>query len=112
MRVVPAFGDSGLSQAQTSHRVLESRKLEMSIILAVTTRVRLRSDLDVGPGPWPGEPLGTIAAYPTDGAPFTWVDTGSGRERQYWVVFDSPQCDAEVTVHKWPAKCSRATSNP
>jgi hypothetical protein len=74
--------------------VLERRKLGMSIILAVTTRVRVRSDPDFGPGPWPAEPIGTITAHPIDGAPFTWADTTSGPVRQYWVVFDSPQFDA------------------
>lgn len=63
--------------------------------LALATRVRVLPDADHGPGPWPGEPIGTIIASPVDGASYSWATTTSGVELQYWITFDYPQHDAE-----------------
>jgi len=34
--------------------------------ILVGQRVRVRRDPDFGPGPWPGEPLGTITGPPDE----------------------------------------------
>ena len=54
----------------------------------------VRQDPVYGPGPWPSEPAGRIAAHP-DGASFAEVTTVSGPQRSWWVLFDEPQLDAD-----------------
>lgn len=61
---------------------------------AVGTRVRVRRDPVHGPGPWPGEPTGTVVESP-DHLPFTVVPTLQGPTLYYWVDFDEPQFDAD-----------------
>ena len=60
-------------------------------------RVRVRRDQEHGPGPWPAEPMGTIANHPlaTQGAPWVITQTVSGPRRTYWIVFDEPQFDTD-----------------
>jgi len=60
----------------------------------IGTRVRLRRDPTHEPGPWPGEPLGTIVEAP-DREPFTVVVTLQGPTIYYWVDFDEPQLDED-----------------
>jgi hypothetical protein len=63
----------------------------------VGDRVKVRRDPEYGPGPWPDEPTGMVAAHP--GAPEgeAWVATTTrlGVRRSYWIRFDSPQRDAD-----------------
>ena len=63
--------------------------------LGVDARVRVLRDSDFGPGPWPAEPSGRVAAFPGADDAFAEVDTRFGRERSWWVVFDEPQFDGE-----------------
>jgi hypothetical protein len=60
-------------------------------------RVRIRRDNEYGPGPWPAEPTGIVAAHPAsaDGAPWVITQVASGLRRTYWIVFDEPQFDAD-----------------
>jgi hypothetical protein len=62
--------------------------------LPIGARVRVRRDPVHGPGPWPNEPLGTIGES-LDGASFSLSQTVNGPMKQYWVVFDEPQEDAD-----------------
>jgi hypothetical protein len=55
---------------------------------------RVRQDRDYPPGPWPSEPTGRLAALP-DGLPFDEVETLSGKQRMWFVIFDAPQRDAD-----------------
>ena len=55
----------------------------------VGARVRVRSDPEFGPGPWPAEPIATIIGA---------AETLQGRDgplTSYWVKFDEPQTDAD-----------------
>lgn len=61
---------------------------------AVGLRVKVHQDPDYGPGPWPAEPFGRIVAHP-DGAPYQSVETRTGPQRMWWVLFDEPQYDAD-----------------
>lgn len=61
----------------------------MQAELPVGTRVRVLSDPEFGPGPWPAQPTGRISGSPTA------VDTVSGPMLTYWVTFDEPQRDAD-----------------
>ena len=60
-------------------------------------RIRVRRDRRFGPGPWPSEPNGTIAAHPLseEGAIWRAAATTSGPRRFYWIVFDVPQSDTD-----------------
>lgn len=67
-----------------------------SFAFTVGDRVRIRQDRDLGPGPWPSEPLGTIASHPgASGAIVREVETPTGTQRMYWVKFDEPQRDSD-----------------
>lgn len=57
--------------------------------LAIGTRVRVRSDPDFGPGPWPAQPTGRIGAGPDE------VQGRDGVMRTYWIEFDEPQFDTD-----------------
>ena len=62
--------------------------------LSPGTRVQVLRDPDYGPGPWPAEPIGTVAVA-ADATAFSWITTTRGLQLQYWIVFDEPQFDAE-----------------
>ena len=62
--------------------------------LQIGTRVKVLQDPEFGPGPWPAEPEGRLAAFPS-GASYEFVQTQHGRERMWWVTFDEPQPDAD-----------------
>lgn len=59
--------------------------------------VRVHSDPEHGPGPWPAEPRGTILAHPLAEAGEVSIptDTLQGPRRTYWVEFDEPQFDLD-----------------
>jgi hypothetical protein len=59
------------------------------VAYVIGDRVKVRRDLEFGPGPWPAEPTGTIASE------YEVVEGRTGPLRTYWVVFDEPQIDAE-----------------
>lgn len=56
--------------------------------LSEGSRVRVLLDPDYGPGPWPSEPLGTVASHEL-------IGTAQGPERTYWITFDEPQLDTD-----------------
>jgi hypothetical protein len=51
--------------------------------------VRILSDLDHGPGPWPAQPTGRVASGPE------MVPGVRGPMATYWIVFDEPQLDTD-----------------
>jgi hypothetical protein len=73
----------------------------------VGDRVRIRQDKDFPPGPWPGEPLGRVSQFAQhhlemvkgrDVVParhYLESETTLGPLREYFVVFDEPQLDAD-----------------
>lgn len=61
----------------------------MASDLPIGCRVQVRRDPEFGPGPWPSEPTGTIAAFAGQ------VTGPRGVLRMYVVAFDQPQIDAE-----------------
>jgi hypothetical protein len=82
-----------MSARRTLHHVDHERFAEYR----AGDRVRVRRDQAFGPGPWPAEPTGIVAAHPAsaDGTPWVMTQTVSGPRRSYWIVFDEPQVDAD-----------------
>ncbi len=61
----------------------------------VGDRVRVRQDRQFPPGPFPGEPLGRVENYPGMAAPYRELVSTTGTHLMYWIVFDTPQVDAD-----------------
>ena len=61
----------------------------VEVELAPGSRVRVLSDPDFGPGPWPAQPTGTVTGHPSV------VNGRNGPMLTYWIEFDSPQRDAD-----------------
>jgi hypothetical protein len=57
--------------------------------LPIGTRVQALRDPEYGPGPWPAEPTGRVAAGPEV------VGGRHGPMNTYWVTFDEPQFDTD-----------------
>jgi hypothetical protein len=62
--------------------------------LGIGSRVKVMQDSEFAPGPWPGEPTGTVLEWWT-GEDHLVRDTTDGPERAWWVRFDVPQVDAD-----------------
>lgn len=60
-----------------------------AVVFPPGSRVKVLSDPDYGPGPWPAEPTGRVVSGPDV------VDVGQGTRTFYWIVFDEPQRDAD-----------------
>jgi hypothetical protein len=82
--------------------IIGRRLLRFAIVRHVGTfsigaRVKIRRDPEYPHGPWPDEPIGTVAEHPFATENRTWrgVSTPRGTRRFYWIVFDSPHLDAE-----------------
>jgi hypothetical protein len=57
--------------------------------ITARSRVRVLSDPDFGPGPWPAQPTGTVSSGPE------MVESATGPVATYWVEFDEPQRDVD-----------------
>ncbi len=58
-------------------------------------RVRVRHEPQPPQGPFPSEPLGRIQTYPGAATPSRELVTTTGTHLMYWIVFDTPQFDAD-----------------
>ncbi len=56
---------------------------------SIGTKVKILSDPESGPGPWPAQPTGTIISDAEI------VDGRNGPLNTYWVQFDEPQYDTD-----------------
>ena len=82
--------------------------------LRVGARVKVHLDLEYGDGPWPGEPTGIAVEHPLAPQGQSWREalTPAGLKRFYWIVFDTPQRDADgdgLSIRDFASCASRIT---
>ena len=65
------------------------------MLFRVGDRVKVRQDPQFPPSPFPGEPLGRVETYPGMATPYREFVTPTGTHLMYWIVFETPQVDAD-----------------